>query len=130
MRGKGRDGNSTLWHVRITPACAGKSIRAAGVVSQPEDHPRVCGEKVSGTSASIEYTGITPACAGKSALTEAGHGQGWDHPRVCGEKTVKTSPATSEIGSPPRVRGKAILYADDGADEGITPACAGKRLCT
>ena len=30
---------------RITPACAGKSIRAAVRTAHIQDHPRMCGEK-------------------------------------------------------------------------------------
>ena len=30
---------------RITPACAGKSLRLYSFMVMPWDHPRVCGEK-------------------------------------------------------------------------------------
>ena len=146
MRGKGRDGNSTLWHVRITPACAGKSIRAAGVVSQPEDHPRVCGEKgkvndafraylgspprvrgkVQADRDAIPEPGITPACAGKSARGGCSASCPWDHPRVCGEKAAGDDIICLRPGSPPRVRGKVQADRDAIPEPGITPACAGK----
>ena len=31
--------------VRITPACAGKSLWCARDLTRAQDHPRVCGEK-------------------------------------------------------------------------------------
>ena len=77
-----------LWTVerdRITPACAGKSSRHPVLLLQPEDHPRVCGEKLFCCQGSVPFggspprvrgkasdallhrlgVGITPACAGK-----------------------------------------------------------------
>ena len=147
MRGKGRDGNSTLWHVRITPACAGKSIRAAGVVSQPEDHPRVCGEKgkvndafraylgspprvrgkVQADRDAIPEPGITPACAGKRRGNFSESVESQDHPRVCGEKKRRRHRLLSGQGSPPRVRGKELDARRFDFGPRITPACAGKR---
>ena len=70
---------------RITPACAGKSIRISGKLLLLQDHPRVCGEKrivqfrfgsmpgspprvrgkVSDGNDVPECGRITPACAGK-----------------------------------------------------------------
>ena len=69
---------------RITPACAGNSIRPQGKLPAYEDHPRVCGEqdmigaldsqlegsppRVRGTAQDVgnatHVAGITPACAG------------------------------------------------------------------
>ena len=133
----------------ITPACAGKSDGRQERDQPDEDHPRVCGEKlrpshpsaqrpgspprVRGKEAGDERrdggAGITPACAGKSYLL-AFMAQGrWDHPRVCGEKVVPIKSLTVVLGSPPRVRGKefgSMLYC---SPSGITPACAGKRIC-
>ena len=70
---------------RITPACAGKSLRVERLHKLTGDHPRVCGEKLileneplppvgspprvrgkGNCRCSLEYVrGITPACAGK-----------------------------------------------------------------
>ena len=69
---------------------------------------------------------ITPACAGKRDKT------GWtttcprDHPRMCGEKVAMVTTAVSTPGSPPHVRGKELRVETCFADNGITPACAGK----
>ena len=71
---------------RITPACAGKSRRAAHLPGPHQDHPRLRGEKKNVASVMVSClgspplargkgvsvdgdtigTGITPACAGKS----------------------------------------------------------------
>ena len=72
----------------ITPACAGKSHWESLRRSPPEDHPRVCGEKLPSMSYSVvrfgslphmrgkepsisrpaPASGSTPACAGKSSI--------------------------------------------------------------
>ena len=69
---------------------------------------------------------ITPAYAGKSkrrALPALSPG---DHPRMCGEKVAMVTTAVSTPGSPPHVRGKELRVETCFADNGITPACAGK----
>ena len=83
-------GKVLFWFVmlpqyRITPACAGKSMRTSTTHFLPWDHPRMCGEKqklkamqtnaigspphvrgkVSINALPIRAYGITPACAGK-----------------------------------------------------------------
>ena len=93
----------------ITPACAGK--------------------RPIPPSAACAATGITPACAGKRCVPSVQRLHPWDHPRVCGEKTRSCSQTTSNRGSPPRVRGKDLGITNAIKSYGITPACAGKRLC-
>ena len=133
--------------VRITPAYAGKSIQTFQFVQYHRDHPRVCGEKLSISSAHISQTGspprmrgkarmilihvngerITPAYAGKRVrpcLTCFAHR---DHPRVCGEKPVSGESCAPPRGSPPRMRGKGADCPADRDPERITPAYAGKR---
>ena len=51
-----------------------------------------------------------------------------DHPRVCGEKSIVMMFSVHHLGSPPRVRGKAIVLISSSRENGITPACAGKRF--
>ena len=87
VRGKAVYGHRPGGGGGITPACAGKRKRVRGIDRPAEDHPRVCGEKVtvsSGVSppmgspprvrgkgrarcSSTRQTRITPACAGKSS---------------------------------------------------------------
>ena len=66
-RVRGEDGLNPQFpqHVRITPACAGRSIPYLKLKSLKEDHPRVCGEKVYGCSIHPVHDRITPACAGR-----------------------------------------------------------------
>ncbi len=47
---------------------------------------------------------------------------------MCGEKGALAGWAAARAGSPPRVRGKALQAIPAIMSEGITPACAGKRI--
>ena len=113
------------------------------------DHPRVCGEKppsggsparfsgspprvrgkVPKRSAPAGAAGITPACAGKRIWFLDNSILARDHPRVCGEKISVSAIMKIARGSPPRVRGKDCGHCRLSPLYGITPACAGKRLC-
>ena len=106
MRGKVLPPPLAALHRGITPAYAGKSYCSRRRGSDPQDHPRVCGEKHTAQRA-IGYAGgspprmrgkvmfailgsviprITPAYAGKRHSV-FGYGRNTrDHPRVCGEK--------------------------------------------
>ena len=126
VRGKGHLGRAGRHDGGITPACAGKSGKAAELMDIREDHPRVCGEKLTALFWTGFVLGITPACAGKSSCGLLGYSCRKDHPRVCGEK-IHTHPAGFiHGGSPPRVRGKGPAGHDADGGSGITPACAGK----
>ena len=71
--------------------------------------------------------GITPACAGKRCDLSGSFVQHWDHPRMCGEKRLPSPALCTPSGSPPHVRGKVMDAVTRIRNEGITPACAGKR---
>ena len=93
MRGKGISCCCRKRPGGITPAYAGKSSQTAEHPSIMQDHPRVCGEKLANSGASIynagspprmrgkvityqltpERSGITPAYAGKSVSSCANH---------------------------------------------------------
>ena len=127
VRGKGQHLHQEHALMGITPACAGKSPLLPCRHDNPWDHPRVCGEKVSGGSLCAASSGspprvrgkdtepgfaesefrITPACAGKSSTKRRHACSNRDHPRVCGEKSPRGHCLCYPIGSPPRVRGKA-----------------------
>lgn len=49
-------------------------------------------------------------------------------PRICGEKQRRAMGSSSERGTPPRARGKVGDHAVHLNQDGITPACAGKRI--
>ena len=132
---------------RITPAYAGKSQWAGGLVVSIGDHPRVCGEKscpgviansikgspprmrgkVGWSLSRSRRSGITPAYAGKSFKAQILITPLKDHPRVCGEKDFTPSPADFALGSPPRMRGKVRRERGPMRSRRITPAYAGKR---
>ena len=106
VRGKVNEALESTNKTRITPACAGKRWCANTRKPHPEDHPRVCGEKLWQLTSRSETEGspprvrgkedrlsprsrawrITPACAGKSLPCWYYQKSCWDHPRVCGEK--------------------------------------------
>ena len=51
---------------------------------------------------------------------------GRDHPRPCGEKSMRMCVHLRAQGSPPPMRGKVEQQVDNLAENGITPAHAGK----
>ena len=147
VRGKGGCTLRMIRRMRITPACAGKSVPPPCCATSCTDHPRVCGEKAEGLAVPLSSlgspprvrgkessqkavnsaTGITPACAGKRSAGARHTSAKQDHPRVCGEKRVSVRDSFVVLGSPPRVRGKDVMYDYHAAPPRITPACAGKR---
>ena len=147
MRGKERGSVCSSYFARITPAYAGKSEKVNGAGNSFQDHPRVCGEKVSSTSPMkclkgspprmrgkgslvcpfCSRSGITPAYAGKRFIGQSPQDYTGDHPRVCGEKLSFAQTYCFRSGSPPRMRGKDQLSCVERCQDGITPAYAGKR---
>ena len=111
MRGKECAHNLAQYLARITPAHAGKSVRASARGRSPRDHPRPCGEKKRGGSAGGKAGGspppmrgkarslgacplvprITPGHAGKRRVIRAIAPNCEDHPRPCGEKATSQS---------------------------------------
>ena len=145
-RGKAQDSAGLAVHIRITPACAGKSCTAGCRQVRTKDHPRMRGEKALSwyraaaflgspphargkdhrELKSIVLAGITPACAGKSHKFRQKCGGDEDHPRMRGEKSTCCTACWTASGSPPHARGKAPGHAEVIVQPGITPACAGK----
>ena len=131
----------------ITPACAGKRSAVRNSHQWNQDHPRMCGEKItkvknnqhamgspphvrgkgSTTTAWTLSARITPSHAGKSCTFRRPRWRSRDHPRIRGEKLFVQLPDNRQRGSPPHVRGKVVHLAIVPCGEGITPACAGKR---
>ena len=146
MRGKGTGLMYRGLDDGITPAYAGKRSSKSIRRNACRDHPRLCGEKLSGNFNTMSTTGspppmrgkvissrpygipsrITPAYAGKRRKTV--HGKKWkrDHPRLCGEKVGKPLRCRLLSGSPPPMRGKADKVKAAFAEWRITPAYAGK----
>ena len=131
---------------RITPACAGRSFPLYDWRTEDEDHPRVCGEKLSVENGQrtghgspprvrgevhllpcrLQQQRITPACAGRSLGVELLLKMREDHPRVCGEKSSVMIVKLPRKGSPPRVRGEGERIGHFEKLARITPACAGR----
>ena len=146
MRGKLIKTAAQLSSVRITPAYAGKTVKAADPANMRQDHPRVCGENVAENGkakksfgspprmrgklfsafADDAVMGITPAYAGKTCYTVSKPPVAQDHPRGCGENGFRQTVRENQPGSPPRMRGKPSSGALADAAGGITPADAGK----
>ena len=146
MRGKLQTLRLGVGCLGITPACAGKTVKADLFKLFAKDHPRVCGEnqvryerpfmcagsppRVRGKlllcAPFMRRSGITPACAGKTRKMEDDKRTAEDHPRVCGENLTQVDRLTVFLGSPPRVRGKPLLLLIITMWRRITPACAGK----
>ena len=148
MRGKDIRGVVQNVLFGITPAYAGKRPRSTSCFLPCWDHPRICGEKhgppprlplflgspphmrgkAAGRTRRRCYHGITPAYAGKRYSRRCPECPVWDHPRICGEKAALHFLLFAMLGSPPHMRGKVYRCGDRGADGGITPAYAGKRV--
>ena len=114
--------------IGITPAYAGNTPFAAAACSLFQDHPRLCGEYVSGRNFPLLRLGspppmrgilrgdsrggatdrITPAYAGNTISPKAFFTCWEDHPRLCGEYFNQFIAHVLISGSPPPMRG--ILY--------------------
>ena len=146
MRGKDGVNDSAQAVTGITPACAGKSSQYGLRGWFFQDHPRVCGEKITlhirakvalgspprmrGKAFSVLRRQfrfrITPAYAGKRFRWRATRQCEQDHPRVCGEKVLAAYHPAGIPGSPPHMRGKVEKHGWGSSKSGITPAYAGK----
>ena len=135
---------------RITPAGAGKTLRADPAERRCRDHPRRCGENVLYRFLCSLFQGSPPQVRGKlihippssqgKRITPAGAGKTipyrflcwdfWDHPRRCGENVHRMRPSTRMPGSPPQVRGKPHHLILQPFLPRITPAGAGKTRNT
>ena len=147
MRGKEDGRRKTFSSSRITPAHAGKRSRSNWVKHDSQDHPRPCGEKITGEGRNMQMqgspppmrgkdiiyrlivlnAGITPAHAGKRIYGYAALSRDQDHPRPCGEKILLFAAIVNTKGSPPPMRGKAYIASHKAIPSRITPAHAGKR---
>ena len=72
--------------------------------------------------------GNTPACAGKRACSRASARRCRKHPRMRGEKYALRLRLVRILETPPHARGKVDDARINTAEEGNTPACAGKSV--
>ena len=108
VRGKARPACFHLRNLRITPACAGKSLSVALTFGLSGDHPRMCGEKWPMPDKFPACPGSPPHVRGKVKGANRLSTLFQDHPRMCGEKENRHTALAGIRGSPPHVRGKAI----------------------
>ena len=66
VRGKVTSSNNITRGQRITPACAGKSLRPWSGTCGVRDHPRVCGEKAQSCVETGNFAGSPPRVRGKA----------------------------------------------------------------
>ena len=74
----------------ITPAYAGKSIRATAILRQSRDHPRVCGEKPALPPGVLAPPGSPPRMRGKAFLTECRHSAVGITPAYAGKRLKRS----------------------------------------
>ena len=106
MRGKVAQFMKSEYHIRITPAYAGKRQTRAPCGLYGRDHPRLCGEKPEIPLTRHVELGSPPPMRGKGHYWIPESKLEKDHPRLCGEKCKGSV--------------EKKIYA------GITPAYAGK----
>ena len=110
------------------PRARGEACRSSGCRPCLLDHPRVRGEKADRGRLPVSGRRITPACAGRRRPSRKKPPRRRDHPRVRGEKSNSERNFEKRGGSPPRARGEEAEKNERPVAEGITPACAGRRL--
>ena len=129
VRGKHLLQGLDLVGLRLTPACAGKTLhRRAHRLRRRGSPPRVRGKHPTARRPHRPHR-LTPACAGKTSVSTFSAWVSTAHPRVCGENVNFRVRGGFILGSPPRVRGKPDRLPrvrHRRVDRGLTPACAGK----
>ena len=150
MRGKLTRRPASSGFSRITPAHAGKTSFVSRNNRPIKDHPRACGEnqlrfyrhhrkrgsppRMRGKRFFLGFplpkTRITPAHAGKTTLLQSQSTGLKDHPRACGENARLQQKMPLLNRSPPRMRGKRLAETSATMAIWITPAHAGKTVCT
>ena len=91
MRGKVYDCGKKVAAGGITPAYAGKRCSDRPQLLRFEDHPRLCGEKLTSSKIYGINWGSPPPMRGKGHGENSGGHKYWDHPRLCGEKVQRTA---------------------------------------
>ena len=119
-----------------------------GWIGCPAVHPRVCGERQSGSSGSQTGGGSSPrvrgtlrrlrslnanfrfipACAGNASCSRTRRRDFPVHPRVCGERDDSDRADNQNHGSSPRVRGTRCQCSGKVGLLRFIPACAGNAV--
>ena len=129
----------------IIPAYAGNTVTIMKNPSKTWDHPRVCGEHLTGNPYLLMVQGSSPRMRGTlgfsvtntndAGIIPAYAGNTWrpssnlrcvrDHPRVCGEHEAFGTSASKAQGSSPRMRGTLVARIPEEIRGWIIPAYAG-----
>ena len=145
MRGTLEPALSLAEQRRFIPACAGNAILCLLRSKNYSVHPRVCGERMTGTQCAGARSGSSPRVRGTPAdpspvsrmnrFIPACAGNAIDkiipfmivtvHPRVCGERGFIRVLARTASGSSPRVRGTRHIVLSRYRPFRFIPACAG-----
>ena len=112
--------------LRITPAYAGKTKSPAGFVKLHEDHPRVCGKYARSALKDSGLRGSPPRMREIQVRVITQNPAAMDHPRVCGKYPYSFLHFYALWGSPPRMQERQSVKRTLMAEQGITPAYAGK----
>ena len=134
--------------IGIIPAYAGNTYRMCRLYTVPRDHPRVCGEHLTGNPYLLMVQGSSPRMRGTlgfsvtntndAGIIPAYAGNTWrpssnlrcvrDHPRVCGEHEAFGTSASKAQGSSPRMRGTLVARIPEEIRGWIIPAYAGNTI--
>ena len=128
MRGKQGEPKKEHYHVRITPADAGKTKVKPEWVDVIRDHPRGCGENHSPIMTVAEQIGSPPRMRGKPVIYQAAQAPPRITPADAGKTGRYALKLLRYLGSPPRMRGKHRIRVYSNTIVRITPADAGKTF--
>ena len=126
MRGKALPEQIDPWYCGITPAYAGKRYKIILYTPVQEDHPRLCGEKVTADIVGLKVRGSPPPMRGKVLNFSVADFPFGITPAYAGKSVFHFFQCPFDQGSPPPMRGKAAGLSVSPARTGITPAYAGK----
>ena len=111
---------------RNTPAYAGKTEGPTTECLGAGKHPRLRGEDRESTAARPSLSGNTPAYAGKTSVADGMPDVVGKHPRLRGEDQDGAYRPGYKSETPPLTRGRLWPASAPIADDGNTPAYAGK----
>ena len=106
MRGKVGIEGLTPPKTGITPAYAGKSFNARFTKNDPEDHPRLCGEKWGQLQSNSGNRGSPPPMRGKDDRDLVFCVAVGITPAYAGKSFLLHCSTDKRLGSPPPMRGK------------------------
>jgi len=104
-RGVRIENRNTIGKARITPACAGSTVRYHGKIKREKDHPRLRGEYIFHSSLSTSDSGSPPLARGVHNASYVSTGKAGITP-ACAGSTLHKASKTSGVQDHPRLRGE------------------------